>query len=96
MGFVIASDSRKRDEVLYMVDRRKQKASFWSNRLEDVFVYQLRPEAEAKANSLRFNNARVMTLSEARRFDDERMREEEHHGAMNTMESGWDGHKVWF
>ena len=32
--YVISCDSRTKCETLFLVNRRKQKASFWSNRLD--------------------------------------------------------------
>lgn len=59
MGFVIITDSRCKDERLVMVDRSKQKKSFWSNRLDDAFVFSDREAAIRKAKSFRFNSPRV-------------------------------------
>ncbi|RQS79775.1 hypothetical protein [Burkholderia seminalis] len=95
-GFVIATDSRRNDELLFMVDRRKQRASFWSNRLDDVFVYRDRAAAEAKARSYRFNHPRVMPLEDAFLYMREVEREQDHQAAMDWCEAGWDGHKGYF
>jgi len=65
--FVIVTDGRKRHELLFMVDRRKQKKSFWSNRLTDVFIFQDKLAAMQKAIAFKFNNPRVISLIEARR-----------------------------
>jgi hypothetical protein len=95
--FVIVTDSRKRDEVLFMVDRAKQKASFWSNRLDDVLVFKNRGAANDKVRELRFNNPRVMTLGDAQKLtretDKHREQEADYHAGMSAMEDGWDGHK---
>lgn len=96
-GFVVVTDSRKRAELLFMVDRKKQKASFWSDRLDDVMVFAARSAAEGQARALRFNNPRVMTLAEANRLtrDERKARDEEadYHAGMACVEFGWDGHK---
>ena len=94
--YVIASDSRKRDEVLFMVDRNRQRASFWSTRLDDAMKYGYRGAAQQKAAKLRFNNARVMTLQDAARIAGKQAREREHAQAMADDEAGWDGHKGYF
>lgn len=95
-GYVIATDSRRKDEILFMVDRRKQKASFWSNRLVDVFVYQDRQAALEKARSYRYNNPRVLPYELARDYVKEAEREDAHQQAMDWCEAGWDGHKdIW-
>jgi len=65
--WVIATDSRKANELLFMVDRAKQKKSFWSNRLDDVFVFTDYEAAKAKVAELKFNNPRVMQLAMARK-----------------------------
>lgn len=96
-NYVIATDSRKRDEILFMVDRRKQRASFWSDRLDDAMTYADIWAATRKARSLRFNNARVLPFSAAvvmtAAKDRHREREEDYHAAMAAVEDGWDGHK---
>lgn len=93
MGFVIATDSRKRDEKLFMVDRRRQKASFWSNRKVDAFVFADKAAAGRKAKSLRHNNPRVISLKEAQAIVRERELSRIHEVGMDCMEAGWDGHK---
>lgn len=96
MTFIIVSHSRKNQELLFMVDRRKQKASFWSNRLDDVLEYKSRDEAEKKAQSLKFNNPRVMSKKNAKAYMTRREREQIHEIAMDCQELGWDGHKNFF
>jgi hypothetical protein len=93
MSFVIATNSRTDDELLFMVDRSKQRASFWSNRLCDVLTYQNRDAAQRKASSLKFNRPQVMTLTEARAINEESERQRDHESAMDSSEAGWDGHK---
>jgi len=95
--FVVATTSRRNPgETLFMVDRAKQRASFWSNRLDDVYAYDDRAAAERKAASLRFNRPRVLSLQDAASIvaalDDERA----HQQAMDDSEAGWDGHKSSF
>ena len=63
--WVVVTDSRKRDEYLFMVDRSVQTKSFWSNQLVDAFIYRDFEAAKVKANSLKYNNPRVVTLTEA-------------------------------
>lgn len=99
MSFVIATNSRRRNEILVMVDRSKQRRSFWSNRTTDAFIYADRSAAEHKAASLRYNAPRVLSLAEARRLSKndqlERARELDriYEAGMDCTESGWDGHK---
>jgi hypothetical protein len=94
--YVIATDSRRADEVLFMVDRNRQRASFWSNRLDDAMKYGYKAAADQKAAKLRFNNARVLTLQDAARIAGEQACERDHEQAMNDCEAGWDGHKGYF
>jgi hypothetical protein len=94
--YVIATDSRRKDEVLFMVDRNRQRASFWSNRLDDAMKYGYKAAADQKAAKLRFNNARVLTLRDAARIAGEQAHECDHEQAMNDCEAGWDGHKGHF
>lgn len=91
--YVIAADSRRKREVLFMVDRSRQRASFWSNRLDDAFRYADKAAAQHKAMQLRFNRPRVLTLQDAMRVACEQAREREHEQAMSDDEAGWDGHK---
>lgn len=94
--FVIATDSRRKDEVLFMVDRNRQRASFWSNRLDDALKYGYKAAADQKAAKLRFNNARVMTLQEAAKIAGQQELERDAECAMSASEAGWDGHKGYF
>ncbi len=63
--YVITTDSRKKDEVLFMVDRNKQKKSFWSNRLDDVFIFNDLSAAKRVCDGYKYNNPRVLTLNDA-------------------------------
>lgn len=94
--FVIATDSRRCDELLFMVDRSKQRKSFWSNRLDDVFVFSDRDAAKAKCRTLRFNNPRVMTLKDAWKYERVVENARMHEQAMSDSECGWDAHKSYF
>lgn len=93
MSFVIATDSRKRNETPFMVDRSRQKASFWSNRTVDAFVFADKAAADRKAKSLRHNNPRVISLNEAQAMVRENELSRIHEVGMDCMEAGWDGHK---
>lgn len=94
--YVIATDSRRKDETLFMVDRNRQRASFWSNRLDDAMKYGDKSAAQQKAAKLRFNQPRVLTLQDAARIVGKQAREREYEQAMSDDEPGWDGHKVYF
>ncbi len=85
-GFVIATDSRKRNEVLFMVDRRKQRISFWSNQLDEAFVYLDENAAHSKAASYRFNNPRVIPMRSAIKILNEHERERMHEAALAVSE----------
>ena len=65
MEYVIVTDSRKRKEKLYMVDRRKQTKSFWSHGLVDAMKFSTQEEAHSVASKLKFNNPRVWPLHTA-------------------------------
>lgn len=65
--YVVACDKHDAKGItLFLVDRTRQRASFWSDRLTEVFIFNHRGAAERKAASLKFNNPRVMTLEQAR------------------------------
>jgi hypothetical protein len=91
--FVIACDGD--GETLFMVDRDRQTASFWSNRLTDAFVYKFEQAAIRKAASLRYNNPRAMPLHQAVVIAEVAEREREEDQIMSTCEQGWDAHKAW-
>jgi hypothetical protein len=65
MEYVIVTDSRKKKEKLYMVDRRKQTKSFWSDRLDDVMKFPTQEAAQDVASALKFNNPKVWPLHTA-------------------------------
>jgi hypothetical protein len=95
-GFVIATDScRERGVVLFMVDRHKQTQSFWSNRLIDVLVYVDHGAAQRKADSLKFNRPRVMSLDEARKLSLQQSvtRYISDDDFPEPEDPGWDAHK---
>lgn len=94
MGYVIASESRQEDELLFLVDRSKQRASFWSDRLDDVLVFADKAAALRKAGTLRYNEPQVMSLQEAREYMRDAQVERDHEAAMDEAESGWDAHKM--
>lgn len=76
--YVIASDSPLHPgTVIFMVDRRKQHKSFWSNSTEDVFTFADRDSAVRKARKLQFNNPRVLTLGQANRISAKQQQERE-------------------
>ena len=91
MEYVIAATSRiDPDKVMFMVDRGKCKKGFWSFSLDDAFLYKCKKAAQAKANSLKFNNPHILPLNEAitvalsqQPFDDE-------------ADQSWDAHKNTF
>lgn len=91
--YVIATDSRKNNEVLFMVDRAHQRKSFWSNRLDDVLKYENKSAARRKAASLLFNNPRVLSLQDAMKIAGESEIDRDLDNAMCDSEAGWDGHK---
>ena len=94
--YVIATDSRRKDETLFMVDRNRQRASFWSNRLDDAMKYGDKSAAQQKATKLRFNQPRVLTLQDAARIAGEQARDRDREQAMADDEAGWDGHNGHF
>lgn len=64
--FVIIADSRyAKGSKVVMVDRRKNKRTFWSKYLDFAMVYSNRNAAESKADSLKYNSPEVVTLEEA-------------------------------
>ena len=65
MEYVIVTDSRKRKEKLYMVDRSKQWRSFWSRSLIDVMKFSTLEAAQVVASKLKYNNPTVWSLHTA-------------------------------
>jgi hypothetical protein len=100
MAYVIACNSRYNEEngfdrIIFMVDRRIRRDQWWSLHLRDAFVYRDARAAERKARSFRFNDARVIGLDEAKRIAHEQWLDRVEMEAMDSIEDGWDGHKVW-
>lgn len=95
--YVVACDKRgEPGTTLFMVDRARQRASFWSDRLVDVLIYSERGAAERRAAGLRFNRPRVLTLAQARAAagNNPCVHEEEHWSDVDVG-GGWDDHKGW-
>jgi hypothetical protein len=66
MGFVIISNKRDiRGVTLFMVDRAKQRASFWSDRLDDVKNFRNYETAKAALSKLHYNNPRIVNYEAA-------------------------------
>jgi hypothetical protein len=76
-----------------MVNRRMQRASFWSNRIDDAMIYSDKDAAIRKARTLRYNNPRVVAYKDARSIDKFQDSERTHKVGLDCMEDGWDGHK---
>lgn len=95
--YVVACDKRGQPgTTLFMVDRARQRASFWSDRLVDVLVYSERGAAERRAAGLRFNRPRVLTLEQARSAAAANPCSSEDGGSWyDEGPEGWDGHKDW-
>lgn len=51
-----------------MVDRKKCTLSFWSNSLVSAFLYSDVAAAKQKAASFKFNNPRVLSMTEAKKL----------------------------
>lgn len=62
---VVTEDPGHPGSFLVMVDRRKQTKSFWSNRMDDAFFYRTQEAANAKVDTLIYNNPRVLSEGQA-------------------------------
>lgn len=70
MSYVISCDQRHNSKVkLFMVDRSKCKASFWSDRLYDVKVFADIHAANNALSRIKFNNPKVITYKEAMKLE---------------------------
>lgn len=67
--FVIACDSQKNNDVLFMVDRNKQTKSFWSYKLDDALIFRSLKVAQEKMSKLKYNNPRVINLDDAKSIE---------------------------
>ena len=74
--WVIICDSRKRNEILFMVDRNKQRKSFWSNQTSDVKIFNSLDLVNDAVKKLSFNNPRIVTLVRAREIEKEQCEEQ--------------------
>lgn len=105
MSYVIVCDSRFDAWFkLFMVNRTKQRRSFWSDRLDEVMTWTSQREAQKVCNALKFNSPKVVTYSEAHSIFMkhnlpmilEKENDRIHEQAMADSELGWDGHKSFF
>jgi len=65
-GFVIASDDPGHPGVtLFLVDRRKEKRSFWSFNLDNAFILLTKEVADFHVSMLKYNNPRVLDWAQA-------------------------------
>lgn len=94
--FYYCESQQKEPRTVVHGGQEKTEGKFWSNRLDDVLEYKSRDEAEKKAQSLKFNNPRVMSKKNAKAYMTRREREQIHEIAMDCQELGWDGHKNFF
>lgn len=92
MEYIIATTSRKNGETLFMVDRNRQKKSFWSNKLNDVFVFKSLEKAKEKILGLKYNNPRILTAKEAI-TQEEKNNKYYDYDSLDDRE-GWDEHKL--
>lgn len=58
-------------------------------------VFSSLEAAEKKCKTLRYNNPRVVTLSEAQNLVREQEVDQIHQQALSECEMGWDGHSCW-
>jgi hypothetical protein len=95
---VIVTNSRQvRGERLFLVDRTKQRISFWSNRLDDVLEFNHKTTAEAAMKKLKFNCPRIVTYEEAQVFANTQnsLREAANREFYQAHLEPWDDHKGW-
>lgn len=71
MSYVIVTTILKRGRMthLFMVDRHAQRKSFWSDRLQDVLLWQSESAAHRRLAQVRHNQPRVVDYAEAMRLE---------------------------
>lgn len=83
-------------EILGLVDRAKTRRQWWTSDDPSLLIrYGSRRAADSACGRLRFNNATVVPFRAAKAQLEEQRRAVEHAEAMDAVEAGWDGHKVW-
>ena len=58
-GYVIACKGRN-NKTIFMIDRNKNRAHWWTMFIDDVLVYKDKDCATAKAKSLKYKSPRVV------------------------------------
>lgn len=65
-GYVVATDDPAHPGVtLFMVDRRKEKRSFWSFNLDNVFILVTKEVADIHVSGMKFNRPRSLSWEQA-------------------------------
>lgn len=65
-GFVVATDDPGHPGVvLFLVDRRKEKRSFWSFSLTSAFILATKEVADFHVSMLKYNKPRVLNWEQA-------------------------------
>lgn len=100
MSYAILCDARAGGELgidaLGLVDRSKTRDLWWTS--DDpglLLIYRNRSAAEHACRRLRMNSPRVVPAAEAVRLLQEQRNEIICSAAMDDIEAGWGGHKVW-
>lgn len=74
-GWVLVTTSKASKELpsrtMFMVDRARVKWSWWSDDIEDACIFDSLQVAERRAQTLKHNTPRVVTLSEAENMNRE-------------------------
>lgn len=86
--YAIVTTSRKNGEPLFMVDRSQGAPSFWSNRPHCAMLWTSKDAAEVQAAKLKFNDPRVVEISQ-KEIETSQMYEDEDDDMYATT-AGWD------
>lgn len=107
MSYAIICDARKGSglgvKYLALIDRARSTRLWWTSDNPNIAIcYKKKCAAEFAASRLRHNNARVVPFSQAQSILHSQMLsireaedDKEHETILDSMEEGWDGHKVW-
>lgn len=71
-GYVVITTTKGTDglppRTMFMVDRSRIRHSWWSDDLEDALVYDNKPSAERRLDTIHHNDPRVVPYAEAQRL----------------------------
>jgi len=69
--WVVATDGRRGNKTLFLIDRSQCKNKWWSEEVCLAMKFNKLSAAEIQASKIRYNNPRVIHLNEAKEIADD-------------------------